>query len=457
MVLDRRTSAFFRGPQRSLPFRKELSVIRRPLFLLFSILLALRLPLSAQTVRVITVDAAIFPASAQFIHEAIQRSAERGDECIVIRLNTPGGLLKSTRNIVTDLLTSRVPVVVYVSPAGAQSASAGSFITLAANIAAMAPGTNIGAAHPVNMQGGEKDSIMNEKATNDAAAFIRTISEKRHRNVRWAEEAVRKSIAITETEALRDSVIDLIAPSVPELLRLIDGRHVVVEGGERTLRTATAAVTEEEMGWKFRLLDILNDPNIAYVLFLLGLYGLLFELYNPGSIFPGVVGFIAIVIALYSLNTLPVNFAGLALIVFGVVLFVLELKITSHGILTAGGIISLLLGSVMLINPESSLEVIAISWGVIIPAVLCTSLFFLFAIGIGIRAQLRKPVTGIEGIVGELGETVTPLSPAGQVRVHGELWNAVTAGEPLPAGRSITVEAVNGLTLTVRMPQQESH
>jgi membrane-bound serine protease (ClpP class) len=426
-------------------------------FLLVIFLLAFRLTATAQTVRVITVDAAIFPASAQFIHEAIQRSAERGDECIVIRLNTPGGLLKSTRMIVTDLLTSHVPVVVYVSPAGAQSASAGSFITLAANIAAMAPGTNIGAAHPVNMQGGEKDSIMNEKATNDAAAFIRTISEKRHRNVRWAEDAVRKSIAITETEALRDSVIDLIAPSIPELLLAIDGRRVVVEGGERTLRTATAAVTEEEMGWKFRLLDILNDPNIAYVLFLLGLYGLMFELYNPGSIFPGVVGFIAIVLALYSLNTLPVNFAGLALIVFGVVLFVLELKITSHGILTVGGIVSLLLGSVMLFNPESSLEVIAISWGVIIPAVLCTSLFFLFIIGIGIRAQARKPVTGAEGIVGERGEAVTALSPGGQVRVHGELWNAVSSGEEIPAGCKVTVEGVRGLTLTVRASEQPSH
>ncbi len=426
------------------------------MFLLVSSLLLLGPCIAAQTVRVITVDAAIFPASAQFIHEAIQRSAERGDECVVIRLNTPGGLLKSTRTIVTDLLTSRVPVVVYVSPSGAQSASAGSFITLAANIAAMAPGTNIGAAHPVNMQGGEKDSIMNEKATNDAAAFIRTISEKRHRNVRWAEDAVRKSIAITETEALRDSVIDLISPSVPELLRAIDGRHVLVEGIDRTLRTANATVTEEEMGWKFRLLDILNDPNIAYLLFLLGLYGLLFELYNPGSIFPGVVGFIAIVLALYSLNTLPVNFAGLALIVFGVVLFILEIKIISHGLLTVGGIVSLLLGSVMLINPESSLEVIAISWGVIIPAVLCTSLFFLFAIGMGVRAQRRKPVTGAEGIVGERGEAVTPLSPAGQVRVHGETWNAVTSGAPLPAGCEITVESVSGLTLTVRMSGQSS-
>ncbi len=411
----------------------------------------------AQTVRVITVDAAIFPASAQFIHEAIERSAARGDECIVIRLNTPGGLLKSTRDIVTDLLTSRVPVIVYVAPPGAQSASAGSFITLAANIAAMAPGTNIGAAHPVNLQGGEKDSIMNEKATNDAAAFIRSISEKRHRNMHWAEDAVRKSIAITETEALRDSVIDLIAPSIPELLRAVDGRRVTVEGGERVLRTASATVTEEEMGWKFRLLDVLNDPNIAYVLFLLGLYGLLFELYNPGAIFPGIIGFIAIVLALYSLNTLPVNFAGLALILFGVVLFILELKITSHGLLTVGGVLSLLLGSVMLINPESSLEVIAISWGVIIPAVLCTSLFFLFAIGIGIRAQRRKPVTGAEGIVGESGETVTPLSPEGKVQVHGELWNAVSSGEPLPAGSKVIVERVNGLTLTVRAPEQQSH
>jgi len=430
-------------------------LIRRPVYLFLACMLAVGLMSAAQTVTVITVDAAIFPASAQFIHEAIERASQRGDECVVIRLNTPGGLLKSTRNIVTDLLTSRVPVVVYVSPSGAQSASAGSFITLAANIAAMAPGTNIGAAHPVNMQGGEKDSIMNEKATNDAAAFIRTISEKRHRNVRWAEEAVRKSIAITETEALRDSVIDLITPSIPELLRAIDGRRVVVEGGERTLRTANAVVTEESMGWKFRLLDILNDPNIAYVLFLLGLYGLLFELYNPGAILPGVVGFIAIVLALYSLNTLPVNFAGLALIVFGVVLFVLELKITSHGILTVGGIVSLLLGSVMLINPESSLEVIAISWGVIIPAVLCTSLFFLFAIGIGIRAQRRKPVTGAEGILGEPGVTITALSPAGQVRVHGELWNAVASGDAIPARCAVTVVGVSGLTLTVRPSEQQ--
>ncbi|MEW6511518.1 MAG: nodulation protein NfeD [Bacteroidota bacterium] len=404
----------------------------------------------AQTVQVISIDATINPATADFIHLGIERAIERNAECLVIRLNTPGGLLKSTRVIVTDLLTARVPVVVYVSPSGAQSASAGAFVTLAAHIAAMAPGTNIGAAHPVGMQGGEKDSIMNEKATNDAAAFIRTISEKRHRNVRWAEDAVRKSISITETEALRDSVIDLVAPNVQELLRAIDGRTVTIDGTERTLHTAGAAVEETEMSWKLKILLILSDPNIAYIFFLLGLYGLIFELYNPGAILPGVVGVISIILAFYSLHTLPVNYAGLALIVFGVILFILEIKITSYGLLTVGGIIALLLGSIMLINSESSLEFVEISWSVIIPAVVCTAAFFLFAIGMGIRAQTRKPVTGVEGIVGETGEAVSALAPAGQVRVHGELWSAATAGEAIPAGSNVVVEKVEGLRLVVR-------
>lgn len=419
--------------------------------LLFAIaFLAAGLPLSAQTVHVITLDATINPASAEFIHNSIESAAAAGAECLIIRLNTPGGLLKSTRVIVTDLLTARVPVVVYVAPAGAQSASAGAFITLAAHIAVMAPGTNIGAAHPVGIQGAEKDSIMNEKATNDAAAFIRTISEKRHRNVRWAEDAVRKSIAITETEALHDSVIDLVAPNVQELLRAIDGRKVTIDGAERILHTAGAAVTEIEMSWKYKVLLILSDPNISYIFFLLGLYGLVFELYNPGAILPGVVGVISIILAFYSLHTLPVNYAGLALIVFGVILFVLEIKITSYGLLTVGGIVSLLLGSIMLINSESSLEFVAISWGVIIPAVLCSAAFFLFAIGAGIRAQLRKPVTGAEGIVGETGEVVSALSPSGQVRVHGETWTAVAPGNAIPAGSRVIVDKVDGLRLTVR-------
>jgi membrane-bound serine protease (ClpP class) len=426
-------------------------------------------------IRVITVDATINPATAEYIHSSIARAVADSAVCLVIKLNTPGGLLKSTRVIVSDLLTAPIPIVVYVAPPGAQSASAGAFITLAAHVAAMAPGTNIGAAHPVGMQGGEKDSIMNEKATNDAAAFIKTISEKRHRNVRWAEDAVRRSVSITETEALRDSVVDLIAPSVAELVRQLDGRTVEMDGGPRTLHTREAPIQEEEMDWKFRILDLLSDPNIAYIFLLLGMYGLIFELYNPGSILPGVVGVISIILAFYSLHTLPVNYAGLALIIVGIVLFLLEIKITSYGLLTVGGVLSLFIGSLMLIETPSSLEFVAVSLGVIIPAVLCTAAFFLFAVGMGLRAQSRKPTTGVEGLVGEIGTALTDLSPlshgpkgelpkrqvpkgqvpmgqlsTGQVRVHGEIWSAVAEAGPIRSDEQVLVVRVEHLTLVVR-------
>jgi len=321
---------------------------------------------------------------------------------------------------------------------------------MAAHIAAMAQGTNIGAAHPVTMQGGEKDSIMNEKATNDAAAFIRTISEKRHRNIAWAEKAVRASISITESEALRDSVIDLIAPSLSDLLEKIDGKQVILDKETITLHTRGAAIIEKRMDWKHRLLDVLSDPNIAYVFFLLGIYGLLFELYNPGSVLPGVVGAISLILAFYSLHTLPINYAGLALIVVGVVLFVLELKIASHGLLSIGGATALFLGSIMLIDSESSLEFVRISWSVIISSVLLTVFFFAFAIGMGVRAQRRKPTTGSEGLVGEMGETLTPLSPEGQVRVHGEIWNARAADVPIEVGVRVVVTKIDNLLITVK-------
>ena len=291
---------------------------------------------------------------------------------------------------------------------------------------------------------------MNEKATNDAAAFIRTISEKRHRNVRWAEEAVRKSISITETEALKDSVIDLIAGSVHELLEKVDGRSVDINGSKVILETRGAEIVEIEMDWKYKILNILSDPNIAYILFMLGVYGLLFELYNPGSIAPGVIGVISIILAFYSLHTLPINYAGLALIIVGIILFLLEIKITSYGLLTIGGVISLLLGSIMLIRSDSALEFIQLSWGIIIPTVLCTAAFFVFAIGMGIRAQRKKPTTGIEGIVGEMGEAITNLDPDGQVRVHGEIWKAVSSEGKVKAGSKIKVERIESLQLTVR-------
>ncbi|MGA7161419.1 MAG: nodulation protein NfeD [Bacteroidota bacterium] len=399
------------------------------------------------------VDGSINPASADYLHEGIKRAEERNAACVVVELNTPGGLLESTRMIVTDFLTSTVPVIVYVSPAGSRSASAGVFITLAANVAAMAPGTNIGAAHPVNLQGG-MDSTMSEKVTNDAAAFIRTISEKRHRNILWAEEAVRKSISITETEALKKNVIDFIAKDRAALLDSLDGRTISTSDRTITLGTKSASIETWEMGWRYKILDILSDPNIAYIFMMIGLYGILFELYNPGAVFPGVAGAISLLIAFYSMHTLPINYSGAALILLGIILFLLELKISSYGLLTIGGSISLFLGSIMLINTDGWFEFQDISLSVILPTVLLTAAFFVFAIGAGLKAQRRKPVTGTEGIVGEHGIAFTKLNPIGQVKVLGEIWNAECIDGSLPKDSAVVVAEVHGLSLKVKKDVQ---
>jgi len=400
-------------------------------------------------VHVIKVEGAINPATADYIHDALEHASAAGAECLVIQLNTPGGLLNSTRDIVTDFLTAPLPVVVYVSPAGAQAASAGVFVTMAAHIAVMAPGTNIGAAHPVTM-GEQQDSIMMTKATNDAAAFIRTISEKRNRNVSWAEDAVRKSVSLTETEALEKNVIDTVASSIRELLERIDGRKVETAAGVRILATRNATIEMFEISFRQKILEILTDPNIAYIFMMLGIYGLLFELYNPGAILPGIVGFICLVVAFYSLHTLPVNYAGVALIIFAVILFLLEIKIASHGLLAVGGVISLLLGSLMLIQSHSSLEFVSISWEVIVVTVVLTVAFFVFAIGKGLSAQRRKPTTGSQGMVGEVGEVYSDLKPGGQVKVHGELWSAVSLEGTIKKGTRVKVEEIANLTLKVR-------
>jgi len=408
----------------------------------------------AQRVFTARIDGTINPAAAEFLHRSIEKAAEAEAECIIVHLNTPGGLLKSTRVIVTDFLSAKIPIVVYVSPAGSQAASAGVFITLAGHIAAMAPGTNIGAAHPVSLQG-PQDSIMNEKATNDAAAFIRTIAENRKRNLAWAEEAVRKSISITETEALKDNVIDLIAKDLNDLLAQIDGRSVETVEGTVTLKTRGAEITVLEMGWSEKILDILSDPNIAYILFMLGIYGLMFELYNPGSILPGVVGVISLILAFYSLHTLPINYAGLALIIFSIILFIAEIKVPSYGLLTVGGIVSFILGSLMLIRSESGLEFIEISSSVIITTAVLTIIFFLLILGFGIKALRRKPTTGSEGIVGETGLATTLLNPAGKVRVHGEIWDATSVSGKLPKSTPITVVAIEGFVLKVEKSNKQ--
>ncbi len=403
---------------------------------------------TAQTVVSMKLDGTINPVTADFIHDAIKKAGKEKAECLIIHLNTPGGLLKSTRVIVSDMLDSPVPVIVYVSPGGSQAGSAGVFITLAAHIAAMAPATNIGAAHPVTLQG-QMDTTMNEKVTNDAAAFIRTIAEKRNRSLVWADRAVRRSYSYTETEALQDSVIDLIAKNESELLRMIDGRTIELSSGTKTLRTASATIVKYEMSWLEKLLNILSDPNIAYILLLLGMYGVLFELYSPGAILPGIVGVIALILAFYSMHTLPINFAGLALIIFAVILFLLEIKIVSHGLLAIGGTISLLLGSMMLIKSTSGLELVKISRGLIISATAVSALFFLFILGFGIKAQRLKVVTGAEGMIGTTGEVMEMLAPAGTVKVQGEIWNAESVAGNISKGEKVRIKEIKNLKLFV--------
>ncbi len=418
-------------------------------FLLYFFLISF-LPAFAfgQKVISIQIDGTINPASADFIHNAIERASEAKAECLIIHLNTPGGLLTSTRNIVSDLLVSPVPVIVYVSPGGAHAGSAGVFITMAANIAAMAPGTNIGAAHPVSMQGG-MDSTMNSKATNDAAAFIRSIADKRKRNLDWAEDAVRNSVSITETEALEKNVIDIVAVTEKDLLSQIDGKRVQLPFGERVLQTKNAVIETYGMSVWEKILNIISDPSIAYILLMLGMYGIMFELYNPGAMLPGIVGVISLILAFYSMHSLPVNYAGLALIIFGIILFILEIKIVSHGILAIGGVVSLLLGSMMLIRTSSELELAKISLGVIFSVTIVTALFFLFIIGIGLKAQRRKVITGREGLPGVTGVAMGLLDPLGLVMVEGEIWNAESVSGDIQKDEKVRVREMKDLKLYV--------
>lgn len=394
------------------------------------------------------IDGSINPLISAFVHKGIEKAKTDKADCLIIHLNTPGGLLKSTRVIVSDILSSSIPVVVYVSPEGAHAGSAGVFITLAAHVAAMAPGTNIGAAHPVNLNG-QTDTVMNEKATNDAAAFIRSIAEKRNRNLKWAEEAVRNSISITGKEAVEKNVVDLIALSGQDLLEKLDGRTITLNSGDKILHTRNARIIKLEMTASEKVLNLISDPSVAYILMLIGIYGIMFELNSPGAIFPGVVGVISLIFAFYSLHTLPVNYAGLALIVFAIILFLLEINIVSHGLLGIGGVISMVLGSLMLFKESSSLEFIRISGIVIIISTIFSILFFLIIITLGLRAQRTKPITGVEGIIGETGESLSLLDPWGSVLVHGEIWNAESRDGNINKGEKIKVVSIRNLKLYV--------
>ncbi len=409
---------------------------------------------NSSVVYVIKIDGSINPSTSDFIHKSITEAVSKNAECLIIQLNTPGGLLKSTRYIVSDLLTSEIPTVVFVSPSGSQAASAGVFVTIASNIAAMAPGTNIGASHPVST-GGQMDSVMSEKTTNDAAAFIRSISEKRKRNIQWSEDAVRKSVSISETEALNLKVIDLVANDVNDLLQKIDGKEVETSKGKKILNTKNASIVNFEMSWFEQFLSLVSDPNISYILMLLGIWGIILEFYHPGAVLPGVAGGICILLALYGLHTLPINYAGLALIVLAIIIFIADIKVTSHGVLTVGGIICLLIGSFMLIDTSSGFDSIRISKLVMITTSFVVGGLFAFLAYLVLKARRRKIVSGIPAMIGELGEVLDEISGSnmGAVKFHGEIWNAFASLNPdekIEKGSKVKVVDVKDLALTVQ-------
>jgi len=398
-------------------------------------------------------DGVISPASSSYLLRSIEHAEQSDATCLIMQLDTPGGLDISMREIAKRILNAETPVVVYVAPKGARAASAGVFILYASHVAAMAPGTNVGAAHPVNIGGEQVDSVMAEKVTNDAVAYLQAIAKERGRNEKWAEQAVRESASIDAETARKIGVCEIVADDVDDLIAQLDGRTVEVNEETRILETKGRAKKEIEMTLKERLLLLLTNPNVAYILLLLGIYGLFFELQNPGMIFPGVVGAICLILGFYALHLLPVNYAGVALIFLSAVLFILEIYITSGGLLTIGGIVALVFGSIILF--ESDVPFLRLSWEVIMLAVGIIAAFVIFLVYLGIRAQFRKRQTGREGIVGEVGIAKTKVDQSGgTVFVHGEFWNAVS-DTVIKKDARVKVVRVDAMTLTVERVESE--
>jgi membrane-bound serine protease (ClpP class) len=410
--------------------------------------LAVAAPVHAvQPVSLIELDGAITPITDRLLTTAVERAQADGSQALIVQLNTPGGLERSMRTMAQTILNAGIPIIVYVAPTGARAASAGVFITMAAHVAAMAPATNIGAAHPVTAGGGDMGKEMSKKVANDAAAFARSLAAERGRNVEWAEKAVRSSVSVTEREAVKLKVVDLVADNLQDLLAKVDGRVVKTARGVVTLQTRDAPVKRIEIRFRDRFLALITDPNIAYILMMVGMLGIFFELQNPGVVLPGVIGGISLILAFFAFQSLPINWAGVLLILFGIALLIAEIKIASHGVLTIGGVIAMVLGSFMLYDaPEVGFRV---SWAVIIPTVGATAGLFVWAVSAGVRAMKRPPVTGAQGMVGRLAVARGELGPEGQVNVDGEIWRAVAEGGAIPAGEKVRVTAVDGLTLRV--------
>jgi len=404
----------------------------------------------SNSIIVIEVEGAINPVVAEFVTNEIRSANTSSEELIVIRMDTPGGLDASMRKIIKAIQSSKIPVASFVSPGGSRAASAGTFITIASHIAAMEPGTNIGAAHPVNLMGGgtgEQAKVMEDKVVNDASAYIRSLAEQRGRNAHWAELSVRKSVSVSAEEAKRLNVIDLVAANLDSLVLALDKREVKLRGSIITLNTAERNITFKEMNSRQRILDIIASPNVAYVLMILGLVGLYFELSNPGLILPGVVGSISLVLALYAMQTLPINYAGLLLIILGVVLLIAEVNVMSYGLLAMSGAISMFLGSIMLIDSDD--PAMQISKMILYPTLGMTFLFSIGSIYLAKKAHQLRTTTGMEGLLGEIGVVKETLNPEGRVLIHGEMWKA-ESDTVISVGEKVSVEVVKGLKIQVR-------
>lgn len=406
---------------------------------------------SAGPVIVAEIDGIIHPVAAQYVKRVMATAAERHAPLVVLVLRTPGGLVDSTRDINNAIIAAKMPVAVFVGPAGNRAASAGFLITIAADVAAMAPGTHIGAAHPVAGDGQKIDETMAKKMTSDIAGYARTLAAQRKRNVALVEQAVTESRSYTEQEALNASppLIDLIATDVADLLSKIDGRAVTrFDGSVQKLQTAGAAVEHVDMTFAQRVLSALAHPQIAYLLLTLGMLGLTVELWSPGAVLPGVVGGICLLLAFFAFQVLPVNYAGVALIMFGILLLALEVKVTSFGLLAVGGVVSLVLGSMMLI--DSPLPALQIGLHLILPMTAAMAVIILFLVRLAVRAQRAPAVTGSAGMLEERGLALSSISPGGigRVRAHGEIWTA-TSAEPITEGDTVRITDVQGLLLTV--------
>lgn len=398
------------------------------------------------------VDGIIQPVSAEYMTSTLDRADADGAALVVFTLRTPGGLVDSTREIISHMVAAKTPVVVFIAPSGARAASAGFLLTLAADVAAMAPGTHIGAAHPVDGSGQKVDETMARKATEDVAAYARTLAGRRHRNVAMAAEAVTESRAFTEEEALAatPALIDLVAPDLQQLLERLDGRTIVrFDGAATVLRTAGARIVHVEMTLRQRVLSTIANPTLAYLLLSLGTLGLTIELWSPGAVLPGVVGALCLVLAFFAFSVLPVNYAGVLLLLLGLLMFVLEIKVTSFGLLTVGGAVSLILGSMMLI--DSPVPELQLSLQVVVPVVVGFTAITAWLVRLAVAAQRQRPVTGAAGMMGERGEALTAIAPGheGTVAAHGEIWKA-TSSESIPQGSRIRITAVDGMQLHVR-------